>query len=218
MTKVTYVNPLDDTVIVDFKPVYKFLREPYIEVTGKYKKTNALEDPKEKSYLENLNDGENIFFIPELRFFGEVKKYLLNKNTIEKLEIFNEEEKKEKSVFKRAIVGGILTGGIGAIVGGVSALKTDYRGIRRIVINDKIEFKINDKNFKKVAKFFIMIIEELEQRENNKEIKTDENNNKEIKNNENIIKKLKELKELLDLGIITQEEFDSKKVELMKKI
>jgi len=164
---------------------------------------------KKNHWLENLLDGENILFIPELKLFGEVKKYLLNKNTIKKLEIFAEEEIKEKSVIGRAIVGGILTGGIGAIVGGMSGLKTDYKGIRRIIINDKIEFKIDDKNFKKVSDFFFMINKELEQKEND---------NKEIKTNDNPIEKLKELKGLLDLGIITQEEFDNKKVELMKKI
>ena len=88
-------------------------------------------------------------------------------------------------------------------------MKTDYKGIRRIIINDKIEFKIDDKNFKKVSDFFFMINKELEQKEND---------NKEIKTNDNPIEKLKELKGLLDLGIITQEEFDNKKVELMKKI
>ena len=91
----------------------------------------------------------------------------------------------------------------------MSGLKTDYKGIRRIIINDKIEFKIDDKNFKKVSDFFFMINKELEQKEND---------NKEIKTNDNPIEKLKELKGLLDLGIITQEEFDNKKVELMKKI
>lgn len=198
MAKVIYINPLDDTTI-DFKPTSKFSSGP-ITIIGVNKKNH---------WLENLLDGENILFIPELKLFGEVKKYLLNKNTIKKLEIFAEEEIKEKSVIGRAIVGGILTGGIGAIVGGMSGLKTDYKGIRRIIINDKIEFKIDDKNFKKVSDFFFMINKELEQKEND---------NKEIKTNDNPIEKLKELKGLLDLGIITQEEFDNKKVELMKKI
>lgn len=196
MAKVIYINPLDETVI-DFKPTFKFSSGP-ITIIGENKKNQ---------WLENALDGENVFFTPEPKLFGEVKKYLLNKDTIKKLEIFAEEEKKEKSVIGRAIVGGILTGGIGAIVGGMSGLKTDYKGIRRIIINDKIEFKIDDKNFKKVSEFFFMINKELEQRENNK-----------IKTDENPIEKLKELKGLLDLGIITQEEFDSKKIELMKKI
>lgn len=91
----------------------------------------------------------------------------------------------------------------------MSGLKTDYKGIRRIIINDKIEFKIDDKNFKRVSDFFFTINKELEQKEND---------NKGIKTNENPIEKLKELKGLLDLGIITQEEFDNKKFELMKKI
>ena len=79
-----------------------------------------------------------------------------------------------------------------------------YNNVMREII-----FKIDDKNFKKVSDFFFMINKELEQKEND---------NKEIKTNDNPIEKLKELKGLLDLGIITQEEFDNKKVELMKKI
>ena len=197
MAKVIYINPLDDTTI-DFKPTFKFSSGP-ITVIGENKKNQ---------WLENALDDENVFFTPEPKLFGEVKKYLLNKNTIKKLEIFAEEEIKEKSVIGRAIVGGILTGGIGAIVGGMSGLKTDYKGIRRIIINDK-EFKIDDKNFKRVSDFFFTINKELEQKEND---------NKGIKTNENPIEKLKELKGLLDLGIITQEEFDNKKFELMKKI
>jgi hypothetical protein len=37
-------------------------------------------------------------------------------------------------------------------------------------------------------------------------------------NNGSVATKLKELKELLDLGAITQDEFDSKKQELLKQL
>lgn len=194
MAKV-YVNPIDESRI-DFKKILGFMAEARNQNNKLY-------------FLVNVMGDEDLILRTNPKIFGTEECYVLNKNTVTSLEIIAETEIKQKSVIKRAIVGGILTGGIGAVVGAVSGLQPGYKGIRKIKINDKFEFKIDDKNFKIVSEFFIKLEKELNNSLSSKE---------ENMSSDNPLEKLKELKELLDLNIITQEEFEEKKAKLMEQI
>lgn len=52
--------------------------------------------------------------------FKKKPDFVLDVDEIENIETLTEEQAKDKSVIGRAIVGGLLFGGVGAIVGGIS--------------------------------------------------------------------------------------------------
>ncbi len=52
--------------------------------------------------------------------FKKEPDFSLNIDEIEKAEVLTEQQLKNKSVIGRAVIGGILFGGVGAVVGGIS--------------------------------------------------------------------------------------------------
>lgn len=121
----------------------------------------------------------------------------------------------------RALVGGILAGSTGAIVGAQTAKKhvnsyvvVIYRDNistpqnEIVLINQKI--LTSDTNYSKAVSFAqdvnATVKAILSQNQKVTDIKTE---------NSNSTQKIKEYKELLDLGAITEEEFNSKKKELL---
>ena len=131
---------------------------------------------------------------------------------------------KNKSVIGRAILGGALFGELGAIVGGASGIGSknvqlsDFPdNILTISFtengkNDYLIFSVKNKNYKDVEKFFKSAFPKLYKMPNqvveNKEMPSD--------NKISIVEEIKKFKELLDMGAITQEEFDSKKRQLLQ--
>lgn len=99
-----------------------------------------------------------------------IKKTDLHKIAIEKQDdiVINREVKKEKSVIGRAIAGGLLFGGVGAVIGGLSGLKNDNK-IETTVIKNKsfvsffylnnnkeaiVLFEVDNKQLADTVKFF----------------------------------------------------------------
>ncbi|WP_304341235.1 SHOCT domain-containing protein [Metaclostridioides mangenotii] len=130
-----------------------------------------------------------------------------------------------------AVVGGALFGGTGAVVGSVTGKKTTKKLIKslkiKITINDlsnpteyieliKKDTKTDSKEYKKAYETAQEILSMLTNMKNNHKTTKDkeivsENNQPEVSN----LEQIKTLKELLDIGAITEDEFNTKKKELL---
>ena len=72
--------------------------------------------------------------------FKKEPEFILDVDEIEAIDILTEEEAKNKSVIGRAIVGGVLFGGVGAVVGGLSGVGQKKK-IKEILSLDTIDGK-----------------------------------------------------------------------------
>lgn len=72
--------------------------------------------------------------------FKKEPEFILDVDEIEAIDILTEEEAKNKSVIGRAIVGGVLFGGVGAVVGGLSGVGQKKK-IREILSIDTMDGK-----------------------------------------------------------------------------
>lgn len=127
-----------------------------------------------------------------------------------------------------AIAGGVLLGGAGAIVGGMTGKKKQKKTIENLVLQIntkdisfpcimvtyiKKETKVSSNAYKEalsLAKQSIQcldIIIKKEEELNNVETQSQDNND--------AVTQIKKFKELLDIGAITEEEFNTKKKELL---
>lgn len=173
--------------------------------------------PKAVKATNSLGVLEIVLYYPEAckiftskgktKLFGDKEYYVFSNETIESLVIIDSSEKVEKSIIKRAIVGGILTGGAGAIVGGMTGLKDSYKYFKQVIINEKFKFSFDEVEYEKIRDFFEAMYNTLIKKE---EVEV------QIKNDP--LETLKKLKELLDIGAITQEEFEIKKKEILSRI
>lgn len=174
-----------------------------------------------------------------IKFDDNAKKILFPKTLLTKARIYNYSELLEYEILEdgntitkgglgSAVVGGALFGGIGAVVGGLTGGKKSKEVVRslkvKIVLDNKIvpaeyiellktEFKKDGfvyRAAKQEAEDIVAILASISaENEKNKE-----SNNTPAVNNDSITE-IKRYKELLDGGIITQEEFDKKKQELL---
>jgi len=173
-----------------------------------FQKTNILKDfmfcsvvidvENKLFYIGNENDAFHIYYK-----FDEVDRY--------EIETINEKTViKKKGGISRAIIGGALFGGIGAVVGattakseakkigGISQIKivlNTYAGIKTIVINNP-------------SNSLSLFLDKCITEKSNKQIS---NNKTQLGSADEILK----YKKLLDEGIITEEEFLSKKKQLL---
>ena len=155
-----------------------------------------------------------------------------NYNNIVSFELIQDGDSIEQGGLGRSLVGGALFGSTGAMVGGITGKKRT----KGICTELKIKITMNDINDPVVYIHFLVgetkkdgflykqaikeaheclstlqIICDQKQKEG-KDLQTEEPAQQSGKSN---IEQLKEFKELLDLDIITQEEFDKKKAELL---
>lgn len=72
--------------------------------------------------------------------FKKEPEFILDVDEIEAIDILTEEEAKNKSVIGRAIIGGVLFGGVGAVVGGLSGVGQKKK-IREILSIDTMDGK-----------------------------------------------------------------------------
>ena len=140
-----------------------------------------------------------------------------------------------------AIVGGMLFGSIGALVGAVAGNRKNneictYLAIKITIndLNNPVEtitfidgsevdktsstYRNSISNLQKYISFFNVLLEREKKKKDKKTLAV-VNENFEEKHNKkdlgNSLENIKKLKELLDMGAITQEEFDMKKKELL---
>lgn len=122
----------------------------------------------------------------------------------------------------RAVVGGLLLGGVGAIVGGITGSKVQKK------ICNKLTLKLTVKNHNTPTIFINLVIKEIKTKNKNYEyiysqaqqclsklqLICNESSDK-VQSNISVADELLKFKQLLDMGVITSEEFDKKKQELL---
>lgn len=174
-----------------------------------------------------------------IKFDDNAKKIIFHKTLLRKARIYNYSEVLEYEILEdgntitkgglgSAIVGGALFGGIGAVVGGLTGGKKVKEVVKslkvKIVLDNKIvpaeyiellttEFKKDGFVYrvaKQQAEDIVAILASIVV-ENEK----NQANNSNVHNINDPITEVKRFKELLDNGIITQEEFEKKKNELL---
>lgn len=142
-------------------------------------------------------------------------------------EIIEDGESVVKGGLGRAVAGGLLFGGVGAIVGGVTGGKKS-KGICKSLqvriglkdaLDENIYIKLINSETKTKSFLYNSCIAAANDIINVLSKITEENNQNENTIAPNITEdpyeEVKKLKELLDLEIVTQEEFDKKKKELL---
>ena len=119
----------------------------------------------------------------------------------------------------KAVVGGVLFGGVGAVIGGTSGAKTSVTGCTARSI------KITLNNLKQPCVYIVLYLNgKTIHKANSEEIlsaldiitKAPDRNVQNTQSVNSTTDEIKKYKELLDIGAITQEEFDKKKAELLK--
>ena len=181
---------------------------------------------KVKSYLQ-INTDTKKFRVPSSKL---IKKNLaiINFNELVSYEVIEDGEQLSSGGLGRAAVGGVLFGGVGAIVGGITGgkktkstcdklfIKLTLDSIDNPVLYIKfIELSMKKKNFMykealKAAEECTSLLELiLRDNENNK------NTNVEPVNSNGSLDELQKLKELLDIGVINQDDYDAKKKQIL---
>ena len=121
-----------------------------------------------------------------------------------------------------AVVGGLLFGGLGAIAGASGSRKVSETScnsmILHIVVNNmhnpNIEIPIIEKETKKDSEEYEMAVEKAQKIVSIMKLILEKNK---IEPNKNTTQELREYKQLLDDGIITEEEFNKKKNEILNR-
>ena len=175
----------------------------------------------------SLDENKKQWLIPGS--FGGIKKsWVFNFSDIKEFELLENGGSVGSGGLGRAVAGGILLGGVGAIVGGLSGgrssvvnnlqIKITTKDIDRPAVYIKLisgsaSFKTNSFTYKQLFKKAQDVMSTLSVIANGeKELIVD--SNKTI--TDNIVKKLREYKQLLDDDIITDSEFETKKKELLR--
>lgn len=179
---------------------------------------------KEGGYIW-FDDNNNWFAIPKGTFSAKIdNSFVFKYNEILDFEVLEDGATITKGGFGKAIVGGAIFGLAGAIAGGTSKkskqvctkleIKITTKNIDNPVIyitllntefkKDSFVYKTAYKSVQNILSKFQIIVNQLE-------------NNSDIEKNENIsvTDEIKKYKELLDMGAISQEEFDEKKKQLL---
>lgn len=154
------------------------------------------------------------------------KHSIINFSDIRSFELIEDGDSVTKGGIGRSLVGGALFGGAGAVVGAITAnKKKEYCDSLRVEIttNDKSipsfhipyiskRTKVKSGEYENAYIIASQLITTLQSVCDNKK-ETDNIIQRESENS--IVEKMKKYKELLDLGIITEEEFNKKKQETL---
>lgn len=174
-----------------------------------------------------IDEDQKKWLIPDGMFGGKKNPNIYNFNDIADFELLEDGESIAKGGLGRAVAGGILFGGVGAIVGGVTGGKKS----KSICTSLKIKITLNNiskpvvyidfikastkkdsiiyKSMFKSAQECLSVLQLISN--NGQEVPQENNATSAISEADEILK----FKNLLDNGIITQDEFDAKKKQLL---
>jgi len=197
----------------------------------KKEKLSAFKATKKVGTFIEFDDINRQWLIPDGFFGGKKNPKIYSFDDIIEYELLEDDETITKGGLGRAVAGGILFGGVGAIVGGV----TGGRKTKTVINSLKIKITINDlanptvyvtlinqktksdsiiyKTNYNAAQEILSTLSLIHKNNENqiKDIQTEESKNVSISQADEILK----FKALLDSGVITQEEFDAKKKQLL---
>lgn len=207
--------------------------EKLIEKNRHYKK---LQEEREPIFAPNRVIGDRIMVDEDHKLWslagGAFKKKpvgpIYSLLEIDDYEIDEDGETVTKGGLGRAVAGGLLLGGLGAVVGGVTGTRKSKATCTRLNLNITpsiapypviIQFittktKVNSLLYKQSyaqIQAVLSYFDEFGGADENVTESSDTNRNLQSSN----LDEIKKLKELLDMDALTQEEFDTKKKELL---
>ena len=183
---------------------------------------------KEGGYIW-FDDDNKWFVLPKGIFSSKIdNSYVFKYEDIIDFEVLEDGTSITKGGFGKALVGGAVFGLAGAIAGGTSKktkqictkleIKITTKNIDNPVLyinlisgefkKDSFIYKTASRSVQNILSKFQIIINQLESEKGMQA--------KNISNDISVADGIKKFKELLDMGAITQEEFDTKKKELLK--
>lgn len=193
----------------------------------KKEKLLAFNTTKKIGSLIEFDENQKKWLIPDGIFGGKKHPKIYNYSDIIDFELLEDEESITKGGLGRAVAGGLLFGGVGAVVGGV----TGHKKSKPVCNSLKIKITINDINsptayinliktatkkdsftYKALYNSAQEVLSTLQLICNNLEPQNDS------QNCESIPDQIKKLAELKDQGILSEEEFANKKIELLAKM
>lgn len=161
-----------------------------------------------------------------IRFDDDKKRILLEKRNviynyddIQSFEVHRDDEVISGKGLDRAIAGGVLFGGIGAVVGAITARDKEKEYCSSLGIEMKIKdngiyipliiknTKIDSIAYESAFTNLHTIVTQLQSICRDK--------GEVVSPGNSVVEEMKQYKELLDIGVVTQEEFDKKKKELL---
>lgn len=172
-----------------------------------------------------LDETQRKFALPKLSFTGKVKDMdIFNYDDIVDFELLEDNKSISNGNIGRAVVGGVLFGGVGAIVGSTT-------GRKKKEICKKLQIKITVNDISNPVVYIDLITAEVKKnsflyettfskaqeilsllsiicQENSKE-------NSDLTSTVSVADEIKKYKELLDMGAITLDEFEKKKKDLL---
>lgn len=175
-----------------------------------------------------FDDEHKWFVLPRGTFTSKIdKSYVFKYQDLVDFEVLEDGTSITKGGLGKALVGGAIFGLAGAIAGGSSKktkqicnklqVKITTRNIDRPIVyidlintefkKDGLVYKQASKSVQEILSKFQLIVDQLESES------SDTNTSTSI--NISAADEIKKYKELLDMGAITQEEFDKKKLELL---
>lgn len=179
------------------------------------------------TYIE-FDEEKKQWLIPDGFYGKKIKPHIYNYDDIIDFELLEDGESISKGGLGRAVAGGILFGGVGAIVGGATGGKKS----KAICTSLMIKITVNDLNNPTVYINYITTATknssllykaayqnaqnclstlQLVRNSNQKSLQNNINTETTVSGADEILK----FKNLLDNGIITQEEFEAKKKQLL---
>lgn len=174
-----------------------------------------------------LDENKKHWLIPGT-FGGTKKSWVFNFSDIKEFELLENGGSVSSGGLGRAVAGGILLGGVGAVVGGLSAGRSSVVNNLQVKITTKdidrpavyidlikgTSFKTNSTTYKLLFKKAQDIMSTLSVIVNGEQELTSATATK-TNNSSDKVAEIREYKQLLDEGIITKAEFEAKKKELL---
>lgn len=218
------VNTLKRLTLVEIKERIDYHEKDMKENTERISNFNATYQVGNDIWFD---DNHKWFLFPQGTFSSKIDNcYVFKYDEIVDFEVLEDGITITKGGFGKALVGGAIFGLAGAIAGGTSKktkeicnkleIKITTRNQDRPVVyvnlintefnKSSFVYKQASKSVQDILSKFQIVVDELEQE---KEI------TKESSSNISVADEIKKFKELLDIAAITQEEFDSKKKELL---
>ncbi|TQW48753.1 helix-turn-helix transcriptional regulator [Clostridioides difficile] len=189
------------------------------ELLAKFVETNRI------NKFVSIDEDNNFIKISDIRKGGDVIENVYATDEIMQFELLEDGESIASGGLGRAVVGGALFGATGAIVGGITGKKTT----RKVV--DTFKIKITFNNINNPLEYVNLINAKTKTNSSIYQnacneaqeilsvlsiiIKNNDKADNEQSKTSDSIEQVKGLKELLDLGAITEEEFNTKKKELL---